>query len=324
MTSFEIKIGKGEFFMKSKVGVRLIHGYVKNYQILSSKLGVRLIHRCVLYLSDYGKMWAWRTSCSILVAYKGTNFWQISFFDCVLWLNQQFPSLMPLWVTFAGDISGGGGTSWLVTWLAVEGGKQKSCQAWTMVCSNFTSCGPWQAQLGWVSLSLCLSLSLSLSLSLAGWYVCLSKDTILTSNPHPDPLPLSWCLFCSMLELLLLIGRARRKSGRPYGVMYVSTGGLPYPRPHPETPQPRALGFYADEAYIVCLVVRSRWSFHETVFWLSGCEWVPTEVCLGSFQEECIISTKRRTVRCSSWNSVHAHGYSFLAMVQVISQWRNE
>ena len=56
MTSFEIKIGKGEFFMKSKVGVRLIHGYVKNYQILSSKLGVRLIHRCVLYLSDYGKM----------------------------------------------------------------------------------------------------------------------------------------------------------------------------------------------------------------------------------------------------------------------------
>ena len=48
------KLEEKEFFMKSKVGVCLIHGYVENYQISGSKPGVCLIHECILYLGDYG------------------------------------------------------------------------------------------------------------------------------------------------------------------------------------------------------------------------------------------------------------------------------
>ncbi len=41
-------------FIKSKVGVRLIHGYIRKYQIWSAKVRVCLILGCVLYLGDYG------------------------------------------------------------------------------------------------------------------------------------------------------------------------------------------------------------------------------------------------------------------------------
>ena len=54
VTSLASKWEEKEFFMKSKVGVCLMHRYVKNCQISGSKVGVRLVHGCVLYLGDYG------------------------------------------------------------------------------------------------------------------------------------------------------------------------------------------------------------------------------------------------------------------------------